>query len=238
MTTNQSYEPTSDAITPVEYGGLQRAFDHLNTALFGSALPDCLLTLQRRANSGGHFGADRFSERGGTKREHEINLNPDGFVGKNDEFIVSILLHEQSALVAARAWYEQAEAGRLPQQGMGDEDDHARSHAVDQPVWSAARSLARAWPTTSSTDGPFTKAFAELAASGWKLNLESTKVLGTPRGRESKVKFTCPECAQNVWGKPDTYVFCGPCLETTDRLIRMMSAQSEPIAEQTRRVAA
>lgn len=95
MATKQSYEPTSEAITPVEYGGLQRAFDHLNERLFGSALPDCLLTLQRRANSGGHFGADRFTERGGTKREHEINLNPDGFVGATDEFIVSILLHEQ-----------------------------------------------------------------------------------------------------------------------------------------------
>ena len=90
-----SYEPTSDAITPVEYGGLQRAFDHLNATLFGSALPDCLLTLQRRANSGGHFAPDRFSERGGAERRHELNLNPDGFVGRTDEFIISILLHEQ-----------------------------------------------------------------------------------------------------------------------------------------------
>src|SRR5262245_40812297 len=89
-----TYDTNPHAITPLEYGGLQRAYDHLNATLFAGSLPDVLLTLQRKANSYGHFGADRFSERaGGDGRRHELNLNPDGFVGRTDQEIVSTLLH-------------------------------------------------------------------------------------------------------------------------------------------------
>jgi predicted RNA-binding Zn-ribbon protein involved in translation (DUF1610 family) len=31
--------------------------------------------------------------------------------------------------------------------------------------------------------------------------------------KASKTKFTCPECGQNVWGKPDTLLICGACYE-------------------------
>ena len=236
MTTNQSYEPTSEAITPVEYGGLQRAFDHLNSALFGSTLPDCLLTLQRRANSGGHFAPDRFSERGGDARRHEMNLNPDGFVGRTDEFIVSILLHEQVHL-----WQHAFGSDRPKRRGYHNKEWAAKMIALGLMPSSTGMVGGRITGSRMAhyvlDDGPFAKAFAELAASGWKLNLESTKVLGTPRGRESKVKFTCPDCAQNVWGKPDTFVLCGPCHEMTGRLIRMISAQPELVTDQTRLVA-
>jgi hypothetical protein len=36
------------AITPIEYGGLQEAYDHFNTELFGKSLPDVFITYQRR----------------------------------------------------------------------------------------------------------------------------------------------------------------------------------------------
>jgi len=60
-------------------------------------------------------------------------------------------------------------------------------------------------------DGPFQQAFAALAASGWKLNLESAMRPGELRRPVSKVKFTCPACGANVWGKPDVLVACIPC---------------------------
>ena len=79
----RSYERTADqpvAITPIEYSGLQEAFDCFNTTLFDGALPDCLLTYQRRANSHGYFAADRFTARDGQFRKHELALNPDAFM--------------------------------------------------------------------------------------------------------------------------------------------------------------
>jgi hypothetical protein len=65
-------------------------------------------------------------------------------------------------------------------------------------------------------DGPFTKAYAKLAASGWKLNLQSAHRPGPKvTGNNSKTKFTCAKCAlQNSWGKPDLDTYCGPCLKS------------------------
>jgi hypothetical protein len=75
------------AITPVEYSGLQEAYDHFNRELFEGALPDVFITYQRKANSLGYFGADRFAGRVIKGGRHELALNPDGFVGKSDREI-------------------------------------------------------------------------------------------------------------------------------------------------------
>jgi hypothetical protein len=80
-------------------------------------------------------------------------------------------------------------------------------------------------------DGPFAKAFADLAATGWKLNLESTKLPGAPRAPVSKVKFTCPGCSANAWGKPGLRIACIPCG------VQMISAQPQQVADQTREAA-
>jgi DNA-directed RNA polymerase subunit RPC12/RpoP len=52
----------------------------------------------------------------------------------------------------------------------------------------------------------------QLATTGWKLNLQSAAMAG-PSGnpRNSKTKFTCSSCGQNIWGKPDTAVRCDHC---------------------------
>jgi hypothetical protein len=60
-------------------------------------------------------------------------------------------------------------------------------------------------------DGPFTKAFANLAATGWKLNLQSAHRPGATKGPNSKTKFTCSSCSQNAWGKPDLAITCTLC---------------------------
>ena len=43
----RSYDRPNDqpiAITPIEYGGLQEAYDHFNAALFDRMLPDVFIT--------------------------------------------------------------------------------------------------------------------------------------------------------------------------------------------------
>jgi hypothetical protein len=51
--TNRKFRPYErrEAITPIEYGGLQQAYDHFNATLFGGKLPDVFITYQRRAHS-------------------------------------------------------------------------------------------------------------------------------------------------------------------------------------------
>jgi hypothetical protein len=71
-------------------------YDHLNRELFKAALPDVFITYQRRANSAGYFSPDRFSARVSELGRHELALNPDGFIGQSDEWIVSVLGHEMA----------------------------------------------------------------------------------------------------------------------------------------------
>ena len=116
----------STAITPVEYSGLQAAYDYFNEALFSGALPDVFITYQRKARSLGYFSADRFNGRVDKTGRHELALNPDGFIGCSDKEICSTLVHEQT-----HVW--QHANGTAPKRGYhdrGGEDEADRFAAV------------------------------------------------------------------------------------------------------------
>jgi len=77
---NVSTKKSDEPITPVEYGGLQAAFDYLNIKLFDGTLPNVFITYQRRSHSGGYFSPDRFTSRAGVGAHHEI-VGQAGFHG-------------------------------------------------------------------------------------------------------------------------------------------------------------
>ena len=62
--------------------------------------------------------------------------------------------------------------------------------------------------------GAYAKAWAKLKATGFQLHWQSA-----PEGQQakakkaSKTKYTCPECGQHAWGKPDSLLICGDCYE-------------------------
>jgi hypothetical protein len=207
----RSYERKADqpiAITPIEYGGLQEAYDHLNRALFDGSLPDVFITYQRHAHSKGYFSADRFSGRSGELAKHELALNPDAFIGRSDEEICSTLSHEQ-----CHVWQEAH--GTPSKRGYHNKEWAAKMKSIGlQPSSTGAVGGKETGHSVSHyiiPDGPFTKAFAKLAASGWKLNLQSAHRPGAQKGPSSKTKFTCPDCGANAWGKPDLEIACIPC---------------------------
>jgi len=61
-------------------------------------------------------------------------------------------------------------------------------------------------------DGRYAKAYAKLAATGFALHWQSVPASAKAK-TPSKVKFTCPECGQNAWAKPNAKLFCGGCYE-------------------------
>jgi SprT-like family len=98
-TQRRSYERAADqpvAITPVEYSGLQEAYDHFTRELFDGQLPDVFITYQRKANSYGYFSPDRFTGRLDKTGRHELALNPDGFVNQSDQQVCQTLNHEMT----------------------------------------------------------------------------------------------------------------------------------------------
>ena len=208
---SRSYEQSSDnpiAITPIEYGGLQEAYDHFNKELFEASLPDVFITYQRRANSAGYFSPDRFAGRVGKFGKHELALNPDGFIGQTDEQIVQTLVHEM-----AHAW--QQHCGKPSARGYHNREWANKMKAVGlQPSSTGMVGGKETGQRISDyiiPNGPFAQAYVKLAATGWSMNLQSAHRPGPKGAVNSKTKFTCPGCGWNVWGKPDTRVICEPC---------------------------
>ncbi len=211
---NKSYDQTGEPahITPVEYNGLQQAFDHFNHELFGAALPDVFITYPRKAHSAGYFSADRFSGRIGTFGRHELALNPDGFIGQSDEQICQTLVHEM-----AHAW--QKAFGEPSARGYHNKQWAAKMKAVGlQPSSTGmvgGKETGQKMSDYIIPGGPFQKAYGKLARKGWVLNLQSAHRPGPKGGgpNTGKTAFTCEaDCGQNAWGKPSLDVICAPCL--------------------------
>ena len=217
----KSYDQNT-AITPVEYGGLQVAYDFFNTELFNGELPDVFITYQRRAHSRGYFSPDRFSGRNGKLQRHELALNPDAFIGRTDEDIGSTLGHEmahvwdkQNGTASTRGYHSKIWAAKMKSIGLqpsstgavgGRETGQKMSHYI-------------------IPGGPYALAFAKLAATGWKLNLQSAPHAGPNGVRKNKNTFICPTCEQKAYGKPSLAIICKPCgIQMLDRDIAVSPA--------------
>jgi predicted SprT family Zn-dependent metalloprotease len=196
------------AITPVEYGGLQAGYEFFSAELFDGALPNLFITYQRRAGSAGYFAPERFSARTDVGTQHELALNPDGFLGQTDEQICQTLVHEM-----CHVW--QQHCGKPPSRGYHNCEwaDKMKSIGL-QPSSTGmvgGKETGQKMSDYVIPGGRFTQAFAKLAASGWRLNLQSAHRAGAKGGGDSKTKFTCRACGASVWSKPSTQVICAIC---------------------------
>jgi hypothetical protein len=192
-----------EAITPIEYSGLQEAYDHFNAALFDGTLPDVFITYQRKAHSFGYFSADRFSGRIGKFGKHELALNPDGFINQTDEQVCQTLVHEMT-----HVW--QHAHGKPSARGYHNKEWAAKMKSIGlQP--SSTGMVGGKETGQKMMDYIIPNGYATLAAAGWKLNLQSAHRPGQKGGTNSKTKFTCSSCGQNAWGKPDLAITCTLC---------------------------
>lgn len=86
----------AEPVTPKQYGAFQQAWDFFDAEVFGKSLPQVMITMQRRANSGGYYSHNRFAGRIANTYVSEVALNPDAFHGHDDKWICSVLAHEQT----------------------------------------------------------------------------------------------------------------------------------------------
>ncbi len=204
--------------TAETYNPLQEAYDTLNRALFSSALPRCLITLQRRKKSYGYFAGGRFGRRDGAVTD-EIALNPSHFAERTVEAVLATLAHEMVHLwqhhcgapgrgrYHNRQWAEQMKAIGLQPTDTGEEGGKETGERVSHFV---------------IPDGPFARAAAKLAARGFALPwTERPKASlsraggedeagGEPESKSGKrVKYTCPRCGLNAWAKHEAALICG-----------------------------
>jgi hypothetical protein len=212
-------------ITQTEYAGLEQAYDWFNADLFGGQLPAVLITLQRKANSRGYFSGRRFSSRlADGNLTDELALNPATFEGRTDMEILSTLVHEMVHVWQAhsgnpgRGKYHNAEWGdKMESIGLMPSD-------TGKP---GGKRTGQGMTHYIIAGGPFEQSAKKLLSAAFRLNWQSVEANGQGKTggsrAASKVKFTCPSCGQNAWGKPDLFILCGSCSEP-DFLIQMEQA--------------
>ena len=201
---------------------LQQAYDHFNQELFGGRLPQVLITLQRKKNARGYFSPNRFDGRGFDGKSHELALNPDLFVGRTDREILSTLAHEQ-----AHVW--QQELGKTPRGGYhnkqwGDEMKRIGLYpsATGAP---GGKETGQSMTHYIVEGGLYALAYTALESKGLALKWESKGNAPVRAAKkESKVKYTCPNCELNAWAKPDTQLICGSCYADSGESHEMLAS--------------
>jgi hypothetical protein len=208
-TRDEDVAPPPTAITPIEYGGLQAAYDHFNTELFGGRLPNPLITLPRRARSSGYYSDKRFAERGGPAVHAEIALNPDHFTGQTDRDVCDTLVHEM-----VHAW--QYAFGKPSRRGYHNRQWARKMKEIGlHPSSTGAvggKETGQRMSDYIIDGGPFDLSFGRLAALGWRLNLQSAPAANPTKPPDGRVRFVCPCCDDSFRGKRDLLPLCGRCM--------------------------
>ncbi len=193
--------------TNAQFAAFQGMYDFFNAALFGGVLCRVLLNFSRHANSYGFFAPLRWTHEG--TQAHEISLNPAYLAKRDRREVVSTLVHE-----TCHCW--QQEHGKPSRRGYHNEQWATKMDEIGlAPSSTGAPGGARHGERMSHyivEGGPFALAFAAMPAEYllpwvcWEGDSKTKK----PRVA-SKVKFTCPACAANAWGRPALRLVCGDC---------------------------
>ncbi len=198
------------------YGQLQLAFDFFNQRLFASDLPPVIFVLQRAKKTAGHYCNERWQ---GTdeRKADEISINPTVVRELGFQEAMQTLVHEMChqwqyhfgtpsrVSYHNREWAQKMEAvGLIPSSTGRPGGKKTGQKIADYPA----------------EDGPFLSVLAQLKETGFELTWNERLLLaGVSTAGESeseskqknKVKYTCPTCQLNVWGKPDIKVGCWEC---------------------------
>jgi len=149
----------------------------------------------------------------------------DSFAGRTDEMILSTLAHEM-----AHVW--QQTHGKAPRRSYHDRQWAAKMREIGlQPSSTGEPGGQETGQSVSHyiiPEGRFAKGYAKLAAQGFELHWQSAPASGEGSAKKSsKTKFTCPDCGQNAWAKPDALLLCGECYDEGEGDICFMLTEQQ-----------
>lgn len=195
--------------TDATYKTLESAFEFFNKELFEGKLPTCLITMQRHRKARGYFCPEMFIYRGDNPHSiHEIAMNPQYFSGRSDEQIISTLVHEMVHLWQQeygnpprgnyhnREWAEKMESLGLIPSTTGEEGGAKTGTSVTHYI---------------NPDGAYQRLIKTFLADHEAIQYQDrvTPEQRAKAKKKNKVKYTCPKCLQNAWGKPGIRLICG-----------------------------
>lgn len=197
-----------DTPTRAQFAAYEKMFGYFNEKVFAGELPAPLLNFSRRAKTNGFFAPERWEK--GKDVRHEISLNPSTLKSRRPIEVASTLVHEMVHLwqhengKPSRSGYHNAEwarkmeaVGLVPSdtaQPGGNKTGQRVSHYIEK-------------------GGVFAKAFAAMPRE-FGLPWACEELEGAAKksaAAKNKVKYTCPGCGANVWGKPELAISCDDC---------------------------
>jgi SprT-like family len=219
MSNDKQPEPTAE-----QFDAYRAMFDHFNARLFGGALPPVILNFSRHAGAVGFFIAEKWRHVMAGATAHEISLNPSYLAMQPTREIASTLVHEMAHLwqhvhgKPSRGYHNREWAEKMA--SLGFELVNAKTGKpsmsapalVERTVEGGAFALAfDALPAAALL--PWTCGDAAPAAQG----ATTTTTPGAPGASNAggarprlrnKLKYTCPSCGANVWGRHSLKVLC------------------------------
>lgn len=203
-----------------QYKLLDEAYKLFNNKLFNKELPECVIVLHRKKNARGYFHAERYVDRDSVKKAKkrdqiksydELAMNPDDF-DRPDIAILSTLAHEM-----AHVWRHHC-SGKEPSRG-----------GYHDKLWGKKMEEIGLMPSSTGQEGgkktgqkvthyiikngKYEKLALHFLRSK-KIKLSSFQIsTSSSNGNRNKIKYSCPSCEMNVWGKPGVNIICGECEE-------------------------
>ncbi|GBF44537.1 putative zinc metallopeptidase [Leptospira ellinghausenii] len=195
------------------YTALTTAYDFYNENLFESKLPKCLITLQRKnVNTAGYYSPKRFKKTTGNITTDEIAINPAHINKENIEDVLSTLVHEMTHLwqehfgkQTSRRSYHNGEWGtKMETIGLMPSD-------TGKP---GGKRTGQKMGDYVIENGLFQQKTEILLKNGFTLPWgEIVDTNPNPNGLSGKkVKYYCPLCLVNLWGKPGLRFACLDCI--------------------------
>jgi len=211
---------TKLSLTKQQYQILDEAYAFFNSKLFDNQLPEVLIILNRKSpKTFGHFHAEQYITRqeASSKKKNkmlisELSLNPDKFLDHPEIEIMQTLGHEM-----VHAWQRHC-TDKQPRGGYHDK------------IWGRKMEEIGLMPShTGKPDGKKTgQQMMDYIIAGGKFEKIAKRfmqshpsILGSlpqlaasKQSNKNKVKYSCPSCEANIWGKPGLHVECVDCSES------------------------
>ncbi len=217
-----------------QFNAMQNAYSYFNKVLFAGELPGVILNLSRKSKACGFVAPFRWrkadAEPGSKGEIHELSINPEILCMDAIE-VYSTLVHEQCHI-----W--QHEYGEPTRSGYHNKEWASKMQSVGL-VPSTTGKPGGAVTGQNMSDYPqeggrFLQALEQLPQR-YKLpfvSIEGDYLRNVRNGhpaadgeaapevadiqqeklKRNKVKYTCPSCQANVWGKPLLKIMCGECI--------------------------
>jgi hypothetical protein len=193
--------------TAEQWEAYQHAWGWFNEWLYGGGLDPCILNFSRKSHrTMGFFAPDRWMKN--QSSVPEISLNPD--------HLHRPLVKTMSTLVHEMAHQWQSQSGTPSRNGYHNKEWGLKMKEVGlypsntgQP---GGRETGQQVTHYVVAGGPFEVAFDKMPEQyGIPWSSGTPGVKPAAKKNESKVRFSCPGCGANAWGKPGLLIMCQPC---------------------------